>query len=137
MKIKVKDIPSDGLTIRETVNGSVIGLKPEDVKCLSPLSIQADVQKAENAVIVHAGVQGTYATSCLRCLDPIVSERDDEFDLYFETDPATEYVDVGEELRQEMILEFSMSELCEEDCKGLCPDCGANLNREDCKCEKK
>ena len=136
MKIKVFDIPSDGLSIRQTVNAAVIGLKPEDVKCLSPLAIEADVEKAESAVIVHAQIQGTYETMCRRCLDPIISERADEFDLYFETDPTTEFVDVGEELRQEIILEFAMSDLCKEDCKGLCPDCGANLNREQCKCEK-
>ena len=137
MKIKVHDIPSDGLTVRETLNSSVIGLRPEDVKCLTPLTIEADIAKAEHAVIVHAQVEGAYEVACPRCLDPIVSDRKDDFDLYLETDPTTEFVDIGEELRQEIIVEFTTtSELCKPDCKGLCPDCGANLNREKCKCKK-
>lgn len=136
MKIKVRDIPRDGLTIRETVNANVLGLKPEDLKCLTPLTIEAQVEKAENAVIVHAEVEGSYELECGRCLDPIVSEGTKDFDLYIEVDQSTELIDVGEELRQEIMLAFWSNELCKEDCKGLCPDCGANLNREVCKCKK-
>ena len=136
MKIKVRDIPSDGLTIRETINAKVIGLKPEDLTCLSPLTIEAQVEKAENAVIVHAEVEGSYELACPRCLDPIVNRSVKDFDLYFETDQSTEFVDVGEELRQEILLAYWTNELCTEDCKGLCPNCGANLNREKCKCKK-
>jgi len=136
VKIKVRDIPRDGLTIRETVNANVLGLKPEDLKCLTPLTIEAQVEKAENAVIVHAEVEGSYELECGRCLDPIVSEGTKDFDLYIEVDQSTELIDVGEELRQEIMLAFWSNELCKEDCKGLCPDCGANLNREVCKCKK-
>ena len=136
MRIKVRDIPSGGLMLRETVNASAIGLRPEDVKCLTPLAIEAQVEKAENAVIVHAAVQGSYELVCGRCLDPVVNEGTKDFDLYFETDKSTEFVDIGEELRQEIIVAFWANELCQEDCKGLCPNCGANLNREKCKCKK-
>ena len=136
MKIKVRDIPRDGLTIRETVNANVLGLKPEDLKCLTPLTIEAQVEKAENAVIVHAEVEGSHELECGRCLDPIVSEGTKDFDLYIEVDQSTELIDVGEELRQEIMLAFWSNELCKEDCKGLCPDCGANLNREVWKCKK-
>jgi len=137
VKIKVRDIPRDGLTLRETVNGAAIGLKPEDLKCLTPLNIEAEVEKAENAVIVHSKVQGAFELECNRCLDPIRAEAAKDFDLYFETDQSTEFVDIGEELRQEMILAFWTKVLCRPDCKGLCPNCGVNLNREACKCERK
>jgi uncharacterized protein len=137
VKIKVRDIPRDGLTIRETVNAKEIGLTPEDLKCLSPLAIAAQVEKAENAVIVHAEVEGSFELECGRCLDPIVEKSVKDFEMYFETDPSVEFVDLGEELRQEMILAFWGKEVCKEDCKGLCPNCGANLNREKCKCAKR
>ena len=137
MKVKVFDIPRDGLTISETVKASEIGLKPEDLKCLTQLAVEAQVEKAENAVIVHAQVQGSYELECSRCLDPIVEECINDFDLYFETDPSTEFVDIGEELRQEIILAFWSKAVCKPDCKGLCPVCGVNLNHEECQCSKK
>ena len=43
-----------------------------------------------------------------------------------------EYVDISEEIRAEMLLELPMTLLCSDDCAGLCPVCGANLNDGDC-----
>ena len=45
-------------------------------------------------------------------------------------------VDVGELAREAFILDMDTKTLCSEDCKGLCPGCGVNLNREPCRCKK-
>jgi uncharacterized protein len=37
-------------------------------------------------------------------------------------------------IREQMILALPTRPLCQEDCRGLCPRCGANLNERDCGC---
>ena len=46
-----------------------------------------------------------------------------------------ESIDLGEVVREQLYLALPMKPLCAEDCKGLCPVCGANRNRETCACQ--
>ena len=46
-----------------------------------------------------------------------------------------EVVDLESLLREQIILMLPLKPLCDENCKGLCPHCGANLNREKCTCK--
>ena len=45
-------------------------------------------------------------------------------------------IDIGDLAYTAFILDMDTKHLCSEDCKGLCPGCGANLNQEDCRCKK-
>ena len=92
-----------------------------------------------------------FRTVCARCLSPVEDEFRMEFvrtvadegtltDEQLE-DNVDEYVviqhgklDVDEELREDLILEFPMRILCSEDCPGLCPKCGKPLKDGDCGC---
>ncbi|MBM4294554.1 MAG: DUF177 domain-containing protein, partial [Deltaproteobacteria bacterium] len=46
-----------------------------------------------------------------------------------------ENIDLQGIVREQIILSMPLKPLCHEDCRGLCPGCGANLNREACTCE--
>lgn len=93
-----------------------------------------------------------YKTVCARCLTPVedvfrmefVRTVADEGTLTEEQLEANvdEYVviehgklNVDEELRENLILEFPMKILCREDCPGLCPKCGKPLKDGDCGCK--
>jgi uncharacterized protein len=43
-------------------------------------------------------------------------------------------LDLGEGVRETLLVELPMAPHCREDCKGLCPHCGANLNNGPCAC---
>ncbi len=58
----------------------------------------------------------------------------DDLDLDYYTG---ETVDLESLLREQIILMMPLKPLCDEDCKGLCPRCGANLNREACTCSSR
>jgi uncharacterized protein len=45
-------------------------------------------------------------------------------------------IDLGEVVREQLYLALPMKPLCQEDCKGLCPVCGGNRNRENCTCQQ-
>lgn len=47
-----------------------------------------------------------------------------------------ETIDLGEVVREQLYLALPMKPLCQEDCKGLCPVCGVNRNRETCACQQ-
>ncbi|MFN3694656.1 MAG: YceD family protein, partial [Ignavibacterium sp.] len=48
----------------------------------------------------------------------------------------TDKIDFDNDVREFAILAIPMKKLCKEDCKGLCPRCGADLNFEQCTCPK-
>ncbi|MFC1656160.1 DUF177 domain-containing protein [Patescibacteria group bacterium] len=62
-------------------------------------------------------------------------EDSDMFDLFYVNKKALT-VDIEDFLRQEIILHFQTIPVCSKSCKGLCPTCGANLNEENCSCDK-
>jgi uncharacterized protein len=85
---------------------------------------------------------------CVRCLEPVVQEIDldinETYLLNSEDDPDQEDVfalesdvlDVTDIVRQNLLVEVDEFPLCREDCKGLCPVCGANLNETTCPHQK-
>jgi uncharacterized protein len=94
-------------------------------------------------------IEGTAEQFCTRCLDPVkvtvsedvralfaepgVDEQDDP-DVYV-IDPAAGIIDLRPAVREHWILNVPRYALCREDCKGLCPRCGENLNTSKCVCQ--
>jgi uncharacterized protein len=81
--------------------------------------------------------------TCVRCLTDFNSELAWSFtELYAfdkrsETDsglilPEDAHIDLAILLREYALLEIPISPICKPDCKGLCPECGQNLNERDC-----
>ncbi len=94
--------------------------------------------------------QGSVATdvnaTCRRCLASTPRRIDAQVHLVFtedqDTDDPSAYVvpagadvlDLSEAIREELILALEAYVLCREDCKGLCPSCGTDLNTNSCDC---
>ena len=100
MKISLKDISDFGLNIEKVVIPQEIGLKDDIFKCLIPLAIKARIEKVKDAVLAKVEVKGKYEFSCARCLELIIEERADQFDLYFELEPQTEQTPVNKVFKQ-------------------------------------
>ena len=95
----------------------------------------------------HATLSGRIRGACRRCLTDLSYLLDAEVEVLFSADPdaaddpsvyaltppVTE-VDVRGAVREEVALAVSAFPLCREDCKGLCPHCGADLNAGPCGC---
>ena len=94
--------------------------------------------------------QGSIATDvnavCRRCLSSTPYQIDVQVNWVFtedqETDDPSEYVvparadvlDLSEAIREELILALEAYVLCREDCRGMCPSCGTDLNTNSCDC---
>lgn len=103
---------------------------------------------------VRAAYQGDFELLCARCVEPVRTPLSGNFDLIFRPQSAdaesgeraitldeTEigyYEESGLSLedvvREQVLLSLPSRTLCKEDCKGLCPRCGQNLNVETCNC---
>jgi uncharacterized protein len=121
----------------------------------SPISchVQLSVRRVGETFFLHAVLRGILDTVCHRCLDPARCVLDSEFDLVVkrgteEEEPVDEpeedflflhrgdhLVSLDEQIYESLVSTIPMRILCREDCRGLCPQCGANLNRESCSCE--
>lgn len=91
---------------------------------------------------------------CARCLDPVPQKVDRQFDLLYrplgadagrdELSVTVAEAEIGyyqgdgilleDVLREQVLLALPLKVTCREDCKGLCPHCGKNLNQEQCSC---
>ncbi len=63
--------------------------------------------------------------------NPVPNAEDDEIRLIHQ---GTPYLDLTEDIRQSIMLAVPMKLVCSDDCKGLCPQCGCNLNTTTCAC---
>ena len=104
----------------------------------SPVNYEFKVTAAAGSFLVTGSVRGKVSTRCGRCLAPLTLElRNDHVELYYaKSDISTEEVDISGDVRDELLIELPMNPLCKEECKGLCPICGTNLNKKQCRCKK-
>ena len=64
------------------------------------------------------------------------AEEEEKDDLATVIAPEANIIDFGEDVRQEILLAVPRKLLCKEECRGLCPVCGRNLNNEQCSCKR-
>ncbi|MBF0572066.1 MAG: DUF177 domain-containing protein [Candidatus Omnitrophica bacterium] len=134
IKISVRDIPSNGLDIDQSIPKEGIGLSSEEADIRSLLNVKARLEKINNVIIADTHIKAEFGYMCARCLQELHSTEERSYKFNFDIDPNTEYIDLGEEIRQEIIMANPARILCNNDCKGICPKCGVNLNTEKCKC---
>jgi uncharacterized protein len=123
---------------------------------IEPVSLAFDIHKDKSHFQLAGTVRATLELSCSRCLEPFAWPVDATFDLRYqpqsqnvgegereieEDDLATAFyeddtIDLGQLMREQFYLSLPMKPLCREDCQGLCPLCGMNLNRATCGCAR-
>ncbi len=136
MKIHVADIPDEGLRLTEKIDFQEKSLDVnKDVGVfLESIDVTADVKKTGQNVFVNVVLEGPCEYTCSRCLSKFQGVIKKKFNVNYEVEPDG-IVEVDEDIRQEIILTYPMKVLCKPDCKGLCPNCGQNLNVAKCECK--
>ena len=100
------------------------------------VSYAFDISKVSGGALVSGIVETEISGECGRCLAPVSRKvTTGEVRFFVETPPGMEVCDISEEVRTEITLALPMNLVCGEDCRGLCPGCGADLNREKCTCK--
>ena len=139
--------------IERTFPPSAFEPPDDEYRVAAPVELSIDVQKSgADAYNVGGRVRTRLELTCSRCVEPFEVPVDAEFDLRYvpqsqnagegereiaEDDLTTAFyrdgmLDLGELLREQFVLALPMKPLHDDACRGLCPECGANLNRTDC-----
>ena len=151
--------PDDGentdvqLTGDNSEDGGIYPIVFDDVVVTAPVAVMGSVVNRAGYITLTAEASLSYRTHCARCLADVedtvrfLCEKtvaDEKGLLRLENTENDDYVqikggklDLDAPICDEILLGFPMRILCSDDCKGLCAGCGADLNREACRCTKK
>lgn len=158
---KIK-IPSELFALAEssrfegTVDIPILQIGPDDYEFDDPLTWSIDVTNTGLAFLVVGSIKGLARCSCSRCLEDAVHDFNGDIEGYFligdempervgedeeepgadEFDvlPADHVLDLLPLMKAALVVDAPNMPLCRDDCAGLCPSCGANLNEGDCGC---
>ena len=154
----VKDLRHEDFKEYEAlVPSEPLGLTYEEAKFIKPLSCKVGLfRQVDDHIYVTADVDTTISVECRRCINPFEvditttlgllfsfgivpkasrglrqPESDEDYERYYDG----ETLDISEDVRRALLLEIPTWSLCSETCKGLCPECGTDLNTTECSCE--
>lgn len=131
MKIKINDIPKEGLSIEERRNASELDLARDDLKFTTPISLSIFINRDKDEAYAHVTAGGKIEAICGRCLSAYGIDFKKDFDFSYDLRGKT-VIDLTDDIRSEIILEYPVKPLCKDNCKGLCQVCGKNLNEGSC-----
>lgn len=132
-------IPFELLVMIENVEGY-----PDVVDFLEPVTIKGTVTNAEGLYSVNADVSTKVSMECGQCLAPVEVEVYFILNEDFSNSGSTngeietfsgEIIDLTAVISKNILFSLPMKVSCKEDCKGLCPKCGKDLNKGDCGCD--
>ncbi|MFC1667193.1 DUF177 domain-containing protein [Candidatus Omnitrophota bacterium] len=137
MKILVDKIPEEGLKIIEQLDPHALSLELDGqaIDFIKSIDVKARAMKTGREVFVDISVETPVEYTCTRCLAKFQDIFKKRFNVNYEIEPG-DILEVDEDIRQEMILDYPIKMVCKSDCKGLCPNCGQNLNVAKCECIK-
>lgn len=162
MFIQIRELELHPVDFKEELPAGSVDLGP-DLRQQTALQTSGRAQLVQehagkHRLIKDIRIAGSLKTGvemlCARCLEPVVVGVEREFDLLYRplgADAGREELSVtaaeaevsyyqGEgllledTLREQILLALPVKAICREDCKGLCPHCGKNLNAEQCSC---
>ena len=134
-----------------------LNLEDERVSLIRPAAINGTIRRSGSEVVVTGKVEAVVEVECDRCLTPVQLPINYQFELeyisvrdYESTSVAEltedlmavstfdgESIDVDEIVKEQILLAAPARALCRETCKGICSNCGADLNAGKCGCDNK
>jgi uncharacterized protein len=127
----------------------------DSYRVVGPVTLSFDIDRQEaGRYRVSGQLRGELELVCSRCLEPFTTPVATDFDLTYvprtenvgegeleveEDDLSTAFyaddqIDLGQLIGEQFQLALPMKPLCRDDCRGLCPQCGTNLNTGACDC---
>ena len=149
MRIAIKDIQEGLSTLDVTCKVEEIGLEVEGISFVDPVTINLKFFKQDDSIFVNAELSVAMESECAKCLKPVRRTLAGTFENQYQSLPklsrhlmddigigyySEDDIDLSDDIRESIILEMPAKILCSEDCKGLCPRCGQDLNQGKCNC---
>ena len=156
MRYKIKDIGEGGIDLSVAVSAAWLAAECPDASLgLSAAGVRLEgrLEPAGEGYLLRGTLRGELTVACARCLEPAPVPIESEMTVSFverdDVDDADDegaeddlvsfqngIVDLGQPIRDEILLAVPMTAICRPDCAGICPVCGRNRNLTPCDCEK-
>jgi uncharacterized protein len=150
MRIDISILSEGGHKLALTADPGEIGLGEQFHR---QVCVALTLEKNNGQVHLKAEVETTGSFRCDRCADEFEEKLENRYQMlytagatdlgFYDPDevqvvpPDLREIDIGDDVRQFIMLAVPQKLLCKESCLGLCPRCGRNLNRERCICAAK
>lgn len=126
----------------------------QNYRFLEPLAVRVRGNWTRPAFFVKIEINSLVEVPCRRCLDPATVAINGKFSYLYSLSPEEKHsdghgddgyvrikswgscLDIAPQVWDTLILSLPTDVLCRDDCRGLCPVCGINLNRESCDCSR-
>lgn len=119
-----------------------------DFRFSRPAHVRLEAQSVGHDVLVQGRVTGELRHECRRCLEPLTVPLAEDVSMFFQSGiaeseaeadevyalPERGDLDLGPAVREQVALAVPQFALCRDDCRGLCPTCGTDLNQGECGC---
>ena len=139
LTISLVGIPPDGRDVEGAVSLSALLADWHDprIQCPGELAYRLHVSPVRGGVLVQGSAVATLSGRCDRCLEPFPVPIGVSDICHFFPTPQGEELDLTADVREDTLLAFPNRLVCREDCRGLCPICGQDLNVKDCGCRSR
>ncbi|MBN2572835.1 MAG: DUF177 domain-containing protein [Ignavibacteriales bacterium] len=147
MIIKHTNLADGSNHLSFNTNCRQIGL---DFPFFDDIIVNCYIDKFPNQIIVKCYIELNVHLNCDRCNEEYETKvtndfiltylfdrnrvQEDELNIYY-LSPTEDKIDISKDVYEYSIISLPLKNLCKDDCKGLCPKCGKNLNKEKCTCE--
>jgi uncharacterized protein len=155
-KIRTARDGIEKVRFEQTYAPEAVASGADPFRIVAPVDLAFDISKDKDRFLLDGRVKTMLELPCSRCLEPFEIPVDLAFDLRYlpravntgegereiqEDDLTTAFyendaIDLGQLMREQFYLALPMKPLCTDDCQGLCPQCGTNLNRGMCHCKR-
>lgn len=154
MRITVEELELRPIVVSKTYSPGSLDYHGADFRQTAPLKVDAVAELRGEEIRIRGRAETSLQTCCDRCLVSVAILVEQDFDLFYRpvsTIARAEEVELPEDelevgffsgdgieladvVTEQVILSMPMKVVCQTDCRGLCPVCGANLNFEKCGC---
>ena len=121
--------------VQEQYDPKGLDMEFVDLTYTEQVMLNGTVEKFLDTLTFRGNLTSQVEHTCARCLKTVPERVDHPFQVIYEI-RGKEELDATEDIREMLILDHPIRFLCNENCQGLCPTCGANLNDGPCSCRK-
>jgi DUF177 domain-containing protein len=154
MLLDLTHIRQPDTTLERRYESAQFEARNNQYRVIAPVELRLKIHKDHERFRLIGTLSTILELVCSRCVEPFALPVNTSFDLRYlpqsentgderevEEDDLTEAfykddaIDLGQLIEEQLYLALPMKPLCQAECKGLCPNCGTNLNVETCDCD--
>lgn len=137
LHVPVRNLPPDGIRVEGEVFARELEIDADDRTSFPrPMRLAVHVMPVHGALVADGRITLELRCRCDRCLTYYTQELPPVAVSHQYMDFQGDVLDLTEDIRDDIVLSFPQRNLCRAECRGLCPECGQNLNVEDCGCRQ-